>query len=466
MAVAYVFDGAVLKQMSLEAGHPKFTVLDTPLCSDSAVTCFGKDEFYFINGSVPNVLRHFGGRSGCTEHFLPGPAHCLLVHRQKVYCCGVDCLYVFDPLGEEVETIELGQQIKELTAADHGFVFVNDRHELYAFHFTRGVKIVGTKGPVSKLLGHHNRYAVVLLDNGDVISVNEEAEVRENLFPLKIKERFVALDTGMTLALREDELALHMNGTWLCLDGFKGRELQFLGVPPTPAEDACTICFCDFEDGDGVRLDCGHPFHRDCLAEFSTHAKSFVEKGEHIVFTYAVCPSGCGTHIRHAAAPLSAYMNDLYRAVTKDAEGRLREMENKTLEDLYYYVCCRCEKPYYGGNRWCSRTISGEPCKKPSELICSDCNDDFLCPSHNHDFVLYKCRYCCNPATHLSFGNRYMCDACNKKWEGTEPEPMECPGAEKCPLGGAHPTGGSQPLGCMLCTLFDKCDAKHFFPPQ
>nr|CCC95083.1 conserved hypothetical protein [Trypanosoma congolense IL3000] len=464
MAAAYVFDGAILRQMTVEKDSPKFSLVDVSLHPGSSVTCFRKDEFYFINKSAPCVLQYRGATTGSKESTLPGPAHRLLVHHQKVYCCGDTSLYVFDPLSSEVETIDLKHQVKQLEAAEHGFVFLNERCELYAFHFIQGIKEVKTKRTVTKLLGHHNRYVVALLDNDEVVSVDEQGEVHENLFPLSIRTPFTTLDPNTLVVLREEGgLALYLNGTRINLSDVEGCDLQVLNVPPSPADDACTICFCDFEDGDGIRLDCGHPFHRECLAEFSSRANSFIEKGEHIVFTYAVCPSGCGAHIRHSAAPLSAYMNKLYRTVCDDAAAKLREMCGKTLDDLYYYVCSRCEKPFYGGNRWCSRSISGEPSKKPNELICSDCNDDFLCPTHKHQFVLYKCRYCCNPATHLSFGNRYMCEDCNKKWEGSEPERAECPGADKCPLAGDHPTGGSQPLGCMLCLPCEKYDPKLFF---
>ncbi|RNF19706.1 excreted/secreted protein 66 [Trypanosoma conorhini] len=369
----------------------------------------------------------------------------------------------FDPLAEEFETLTPQCEADDVEAADQGFVFVAGEGGICAYQLSQCLVKVNVTGSDFRLLGRYGHYVVVLVDLEQIVCVNENGELRENVFPYAITTPFVSFGAGALLTIEErGKLCLYARDTAVTARDFQGRAPRLLAVPSAQPEDLCLICLCDFEEGSGVTLDCGHCFHRECLTEFSSRADSFRARGEHVVFTYAVCPGGCGMQIRHVAAPLSEYMGRLRREIDGDAEIRIREMANKTLEDLLYYICYRCGKPYYGGERRCFRSGNGEPVKKPSELICSDCCDDFLCPQHRHKYVLYKCRYCCNPATHLSFGNRYLCNRCDKRWETTEPEPIPCPGPGECPLKGSHGTEGSVALGCMLCTSFTTMHARLF----
>ncbi|ESL12028.1 hypothetical protein TRSC58_00211 [Trypanosoma rangeli SC58] len=375
-------------------------------------------------------------------------------------------MYVFDPLAEEFETWALQRQVSDVEVADQGFVFVAGKEELYAYHFNQCLCRVNVTGKDFQILGRHGRYVAVLVNSNQIVCVNENGEVWKNIFSCAIKTPFITADAGALLTIEEGgTLRLYAQDTAVTGRKFQGKMPKLLGVPLAQPEDLCSICLCDFEDGNGITLDCGHRFHRDCVVEFSSRADDFRARGEHVVFTYAVCPGGCGMQIRHAAVPLSEYMRVLRREIDGDAEVRLREMKYKTVEDLLYYICCRCGKPFYGGERRCFRSNNAEPAKKPSELICSDCNDDFLCPNHKHKYVLYKCRYCCNPATHLSFGNRYLCNRCDKRWETTEPGLIPCPGPGECPLQESHSADGSIALGCMMCTSFNAVYTSLFFSP-
>ncbi|KAH8606350.1 hypothetical protein ERJ75_001530000 [Trypanosoma vivax] len=467
MTTVYVFDGLSLHKLTTEGGFPQLNPESaTSLPPGSFVACSGIGEFYVVEKDSQKVLRLYRQSLTCGEWTLPGPVHQLFVHMHKVYCRGDDCVYVFDPLCADVETLWLGHKVTEVEAACHGFVFVDDKKELYAFHFNQGTRKVDLKGHVTKLLGRYNHSVAVLIDDAKVVFVNEKGDTRDD-FILEITVPFVVLEGDALVTFsKECGLSFRTNDSCVALEGFSNKDVQLLVAPSAQCADTCSICFCEFEGEGGITLDCGHPFHRECIAEFSSRANSFIEKGEHIVFTYSVCPSGCGSHIRHAAAPLSTYMNRLYREIHEDAMRLLREVPGKAVEDLLYYVCSRCGKPFFGGERWCSRSLNGEPPKKPCELICSNCNNDFVCPTHGHHFVLYKCRYCCNPATRFSFGNRHMCEDCHGQWENVEPDPGSCRGAEECCLPAGHPTGGSYPIGCMLCMCFDKMSNKLFYPEQ
>ncbi|KEG08785.1 excreted/secreted protein 66 [Trypanosoma grayi] len=463
MASAYVFDGDSLHQVMIEEGRLTYSSVASPLPCRAVVACFGEKEFYYVDPRSPDLLQRHGNGSDFLRSRLPGPVSRLIVHRHKVYCCGRNCLYAFDPLSRDVETLELHHNVLDVDAAGHGFVFVNEFHELYVFHFNNSIRKVETRGEVIRLLGQQNGFVMALFDSNRVVAINENGEVREGTFTLAISTPFISLSGGALLTCQESgELCLYTQNALVSSVVFQGHGLRPLLVPSSAPEGSCLICFCDFDDGTGVTLDCGHRFHRECLANFSSRADGFVAKGEHVAFTYALCPAGCGFMIRHPAAPLSEYMRSLSALIDKDLEQRLREMANKTAEDLLYYICFQCGKPFYGGERWCFRLMSDEPAKAPRELLCSNCNKDFLCPKHKHDFVLYKCRYCCNPASHLSFGNRYMCNRCEGQWKNAEPEPVPCPGPKKCPLKGSHKTDGSYPLGCMLCMPLDGLGASLF----
>ncbi|RNF12481.1 excreted/secreted protein 66 [Trypanosoma rangeli] len=461
---AFIFDAGTLYRVSQENGELICRNVECLIPPGAVVTCFSADEFYFVARDTTHVLRRWRVSLGCTDYAPPGPVHKVLVHRQKVYCCGRDCMYVFDPLAEEFETWALQRKASDVEVADQGFVFVAGKKELYAYHFNQCLSRVNVTGKYFQILGRYGRYVAVLVNSNQIVCVNENGAVWKNIFTYTIRTPFITADAGALLTIEKGgTLRLYAQDTAVTGRKFQGGTPKLLDVPLAQPEDLCLICLCEFEDGGGITLDCGHRFHRDCVIDFSARADDFRARGEHVVFTYAVCPGGCGMQIRHAAFPLSEYMGFLRREIDGDAEVRLREMKYKMVEDLLYYICCRCGKPFYGGERRCFRSNNAEPVKKPSELICSDCNDDFLCPNHKHDYVLYKCKYCCNPATHLSFGNRYLCNRCDKRWETTEPELIPCPGPDKCPLQESHSTDGSIALGCMLCTSFNAMHADLFF---
>ncbi|PWV10468.1 hypothetical protein C3747_69g107 [Trypanosoma cruzi] len=348
MAVAFIFDAGSLYQVSENEGALICLPLECPIRSGADVACFTVEEFYFVERDSPLLLRRWRVSLDCKEYALPGPAQNVLVHRQKVYCCGKDSLFVFDPLSEEFETLELQRGVSDLEALDHGFVFLDVNQEIYAYQFNQYPRKVELTRRGIRLLGRYGQYVVVLLDSSQIVCVNEKGEVREEILSYTFTKPFISLSSGALLTVNEGgKICLYARDTTTpIVSELQGTEPKLLSVPSAQPEDSCLICFCDFEEGGGVTLDCGHRFHRDCLAEFSSRADGFRAKGEHVVFTYAVCPGGCGSQIRHAAAPLSEYMGRLRREINLDAENRLREMKNKTVEELLYYICCRCEKTF------------------------------------------------------------------------------------------------------------------------
>ena len=80
---------------------------------------------------------------------------------------------------------------------------------------------------------------------------------------------------------------------------------------------------------------------------------------------------------------------------------------------LDFFPCFKCRKPYFGGMRECQREgPHGAPKPKKEDLVCLKCSvaqlgENMSCPVHGGSFqdmegpVLFKCRYCCSPASFL-----------------------------------------------------------------
>jgi hypothetical protein len=70
-----------------------------------------------------------------------------------------------------------------------------------------------------------------------------------------------------------------------------------------------------------------------------------------------------------------------------------------SLQDLFaYYLCFKCRKPYFGGERVCGE---GGGAFDPTELVCGGCSPwsgEIDCPKHGKDFIEFKCRFCCSVA--------------------------------------------------------------------
>ncbi|EPY37249.1 hypothetical protein STCU_00048 [Strigomonas culicis] len=206
-------------------------------------------------------------------------------------------------------------------------------------------------------------------------------------------------------------------------------------------------------------------FHKDCVDQWVSSWDKYKEKAEHVVFTNAVCPAGCKRLVRHPLIPQSKAIGALFGKVSRMTPGILKLMDPaKVDDDVLFYMCHSCGEPFFGGEKVCFRMLSSEPSKKPEELLCELCQRDFSCPSHKRDFVVYKCKFCCNPATNRSFATRYICDRCDKRWEKQEPDVIPCGGPASCPLGGKHKEG-CYPLGCLACLTPNDIHYEHIVQP-
>lgn len=440
------------------------TVHATLPCAVIGTPGFVGEDLYYVDerDSSVNVIR----KSGAVESvaLLPLRPSQFLAFKNKLYALGGTKLVGVDPLNGAIEIHELHHAMSDFAAADAGFILLSeDRKQVWAFRFESGVatnSCYAVETESLAIVGTTRRRVVLRnLNSGSLLGVEDDgtvfsADALEGKTPIRVGcGRFV---TSMEKLVQVHEGTIIVNGNDVVTTPSLPIDVpvRLIEVATTEAQEACTICYCEFETGDdGVTLDCGHRIHGGCLNECTKRAEKYLSEGEHVVFSMAKCPSGCGTFVRHELAPRSHAILTKFRFIQQDAVKQLKfEPPNRTVDDLLYYVCHKCDTPFLGGRKVCPRMAPKEPSKCPEDLICEACATDFRCPAHGREFVVFKCTFCCNVATNRCFGNRFVCDSCDAKWEkGPEHEVTACPGAELCPLQGKHPTEGTNVIGCALC---------------
>jgi hypothetical protein len=236
------------------------------------------------------------------------------------------------------------------------------------------------------------------------------------------------------------------------------------------ADEFCAICYVEgLRQAPYIRLECGHDFHYECVRQKIVKRWS----GAVVSFAFLECPR-CRRRIAHPAlqkelGPVLALYQDIEaKALTRlkymnlDNAKEIKEpgqpfFNNPTgfaLHKFCYYICYKCQKPYFGGERACNAEQRvGD--FDPTELVCGGCsnsgNSDF-CPKHGKEYIEYKCRFCCNVACWFCWGTTHFCDQCHQKATKISRKPKhELP---KCNCNVKHPPNGEEfCLGCTLCRL-------------
>jgi E3 ubiquitin-protein ligase MYCBP2 len=250
------------------------------------------------------------------------------------------------------------------------------------------------------------------------------------------------------------------------------------------ADSQCSICYTDTLAGaPSVLLKCGHVFHFACVRR----QLMLRWNGPRITFGFLQCPL-CKSMISHPlladlTGPLLALRDDVvrkavmrlkYEGLDKHpdltaADSRFfRDPEGFALHRFAYYLCFKCQRPYFGGNYECA--AAGNHDFNPSEFVCGGCAPSQAqdCPKHGRDYLEFKCRFCCSVAVWFCFGTTHFCEPCHnnhsvlcnrpkaelvqcacKPKDGRQlPEKIDGP----CPLGVQHPPSGEEfALGCGLC---------------
>ncbi|XP_061164967.1 E3 ubiquitin-protein ligase MYCBP2-like [Saccostrea echinata] len=150
--------------------------------------------------------------------------------------------------------------------------------------------------------------------------------------------------------------------------------------------------------------------------------------------------------------------------ITQPSGGYYKDPAGFAMDKYAYYMCSKCQEPYFGGEGRCQDEVEEAD---PKELICPLCSDttkNKVCSRHGSDYLQYKCRYCCSLATYYCFGTTHFCDPCHSNHTMVHGKPTsslpKCPAGPcgkqligcSCPLGIEHPpTGEEFVIGCALC---------------
>lgn len=240
----------------------------------------------------------------------------------------------------------------------------------------------------------------------------------------------------------------------------------------------CAICLCLLKDSQVIKLSCGHLWHLSCIKEQLVHATP--NPAKRLLFSGCRCAK-CGTFCDHPALESVTRASTALRSAVDALIIAQLKVDGLTPEhgmsdqlafarSLYaFYQCSLCEKPYFGGTIACAD--AEDELLPTAARTCPSCSPatSAACAHSDHGaFHEWKCRYCCNPATHVCYGTIHFCDACHARDErrAARSRPrsdmlaIPCPGSDTCrsPLHNgqtAHVNGAShsceQVLRCTMC---------------
>lgn len=192
--------------------------------------------------------------------------------------------------------------------------------------------------------------------------------------------------------------------------------------------------------------------------------------GPRIVFNYLDCPD-CKQRIKAPQCPQldkevkkqelfeqtvikkcmeRAKFEELHKhdRVCKNKDDRFYgKLQEYAMAKLSYYMCFKCQNPYFGGMKDCDAANQDYANFKKEELVCGKCaavavgGGEKTCKKHGTDFIEFKCKFCCSIAQWFCWGNTHFCEPCHKKQcagdyvsRKKREELPQCPGASKCPL--------------------------------
>ena len=211
----------------------------------------------------------------------------------------------------------------------------------------------------------------------------------------------------------------------------------------------CAICLEPFEivqaGGSQPRrtiiLKCGHKWHLSCLKEQLQTALPV--PGERILFSGCQCAK-CGTvcehdeleHFTRTTDVLREQVNALIKeqleleapelwknAQTQESDPTRITPITKLLEEgrrkYAFYLCSYCKEPYFGGTIECADALEPTRPSSAEQRLCVACTSHSQTPCRNPlehaRYIIWKCRFCCQPATHVCYGNTHFCDACHDR---------------------------------------------------
>jgi len=227
----------------------------------------------------------------------------------------------------------------------------------------------------------------------------------------------------------------------------------------------CAICFESLDETiTKLRVvtltTCGHKWHWKCLQQQIEQTNPCnnnnpnVGGGQRLVLTGCRCAK-CGTVCDHPELSqlatfrtnkillqkIDAILMDYCRrsdhnnnnnTETTQNQKQQLELELQDARRKYaIYLCSHCKEPYFGGTIDCADTVEGEV--PPEERLCIACAPERFVAGQCHRPLqhrtaaaaaaagggggghVWKCRYCCQVATHVCYGTVHFCQACHDR---------------------------------------------------
>lgn len=198
----------------------------------------------------------------------------------------------------------------------------------------------------------------------------------------------------------------------------------------------CAICLEPLDEKETITLTCGHRWHLECLQQQLQTAKPSATK--RLLFSGCQCAK-CGVICEHkdledltrTSDRLREKVNQLLQEQldqngSDDMELAMKWKQAKATNDkqeqekllkeamrhFSFYLCSHCQEPYFGGTVECADLEEREELR-----LCMACTPQVVCrhPTEHLASIIWKCRYCCQPATHVCYGNVHFCNSCHDR---------------------------------------------------
>lgn len=254
-----------------------------------------------------------------------------------------------------------------------------------------------------------------------------------------------------------------------CLDCLKSDCSEYINYFDQNTKSLCPICLTDtIQNYCILQLACKHYIHRKCLKK----RLELKWTTEEINFNFMKCPV-CNYPIEYKSIKNYIIDEDILKLIEESSKlfEKLKiitqlmdenDKEDIQMEKYSFYLCASCSNPFCSGMKECREELEID--EKPVR-ICPECFDYSKikgitdCNIHGRKHIQYKCKFCCNLASHFCFGTTHFCEDCHMEQlkgiylttKRKEELPI-CNGINSCPLEIDHaPNGEEYGMYCLLC---------------